>query len=258
MDEDIGVAFVHFRTTTLDHLDAAWFTLAQQTSWDGVREVVVLDNNTADAPDAIERVLSRYAVPVPVSLVSVKHGDPTRTHSWSVNECCRRIATPWVFFTRTDFLLDPTCLARFRALRDERLARNPQWPGLVTSWCHQMGYDAALSNTDALAPHSHPDAPWRTDPDGPRVLIGHVPACYFHDADKDAGVWLTRRALWAASGGLNERMSSWGFQQQVWQRRLLRLGTEICQIPEYLFHHQHHAAPRDFAQAAHEMRYAEE
>lgn len=257
-DEDVTVAFVHFRTTTLDHLDAAWFSLSRQTSWADVREVIVLDNNTADDPAEIAAVLARYPVPVPVNLVVEKHGDATRTHSWSVNACLRRVSTRYVFFTRGDFLLDPTCLSRFREEQANKLATNSQWEGMITSWCHQMGYDTALSNTDALAPHSYRDAPWRQHEDGPRTLVGHVPACHFHDADKDAGVWLTSRALWEVSGGLNERMSSWGFQQQVWQRRLLRHGAEIIQIPEYLFHHQHHAAPRDFATAARELRYAEE
>ena len=252
----ITIAFVHFRTTTLDHLDAAWFSLSKQDDWTDVVDVIVLDNNTDDAPVEIDAVLDRYPLlPCLPRLFVEKHGDPSRTHSWSVNRALLYATTPWVFFTRTDFLLDPSCLRTFRETRDQRLARNPQWDGLITSWCHQMGFDATLSNTDALAPHSMREAPWRQHPSGPRSLIGHVPACHFHDADKDAGVWLTRHSLWARSGGLNERMVSWGYQQSVWQTKLVnRFAAEMVQIPDYLFHHQHHAAPRDPQQAAAEVQ----
>jgi len=251
---DITLGFVYFRTTSLAHLDAAWFTVSRLAGLDAVAGAYILDNNTDDAPAEIQQVIDRYPVPFPVTVDYAKHGVSRRTHSWSVNRVLSEVTTPWVFFTRSDFLLDPTCLHTFRQTRDSRLERNPQWRGLVTSYCHQMGYDAALSNTDALAPHSLPDAPWRLQPDGLRGLVGSVPACRFHDADKDAGVWLTSTEVWRTSGGLNEKLVSWGYQQSLWQDALKRHGVEMVQIPDYLFHHQHHAAPRDPRQAALEVQ----
>lgn len=246
----IGAAFIHFRTLTLDHLDAAWFTLAKQ-DFTGVSHVVFLDNNTDHDPAAIVEVLDRYPIPVPRILCFNKHGVTTRTQSWSVNEACRLVQADWVFLTRSDFLLDYNCLGRFRRERDSR----PGWRGMVTSYCHQMGYDAQLSNTDALAPYTLPEAAWRKAPRGPASLVGQVPAYYFHTTDQDAGVWLLRKSLWAQVGGLNERMVSWGFQQQVFQRALREAGTQIVNVPEYLFHHQHHYAIRDFAKANEEVKY---
>lgn len=234
----ITIGVVYFRTTTLDHLDAAWFTVAQQ-DFTGVGSVVVLDNNTEDDPRAIVEVLDRYPIPVPRILQFSKHGNPRRTQSWSVNEVARLTPTDWLFLTRSDFLLSPDCLATLAARRQANLDA-----GFLTSYCHQMGYDATLSNTDALARHSQRDAPWRLDPRGAGSLVGQEPAFYFHETHVDAGVWLTRRRYFGEIGGLDERMVSWGYQQQVWQRRLVAHGVIVDQTPEYLFHHQHHWAPR--------------
>jgi hypothetical protein len=252
---DLTVAFIYFRTLTLEHLDAEWFTLSRQSSWRGVTEVLFLDNNTDDDPRAIAEVLDRYPVPVPVRTCFEKHGQRDRTQSWSVNYCMREALTPWVLLTRADFLLEYNLVETLVGERDMRTETRPEWDGFLTTYCHQMGCDAQLSNSDVLSRHSRRDAPWRTDPSGPASLVGQEPACYFHDTNVDAGVWLTRRRLWEASGGLNERMVSWGYQQQAWQRSLLRLGTEVVNLPWYGFHHQHHAAPRDFQQAARELRF---
>jgi len=101
-----------------------------------------------------------------------------------------------------------------------------------------------------VAPYSLPDAPWRHEEAGVRTLIGVVPANRFHDADKDPGVWVFTREDFDRTGGLNERLSLWGFQTQEWVARLKHLGMQVVQIEDYLFCHQHHWAPRDF-QAAH-------
>ena len=245
----IDLVLVHFRTTGLAHFEAAWFTLARQDFTD-IGHVIVLDNNTDDRQDQLQAITDREPIPVPLIWSLHKHQDPRRTHAWSVNQAMRVAVHPWVFFTRSDFLLDYTCVARFRAERD---AHGPPWPGLVTSWCYQMGYDDQLSNTDALAPYSLPEAPWRLDPDGPRSLIGHVPAVPFQTSHLDAGVWLARKEDWQRTGGLNEKLVSWGYAQQSWQRALRRTGVDVVQLPAYLFMHQHHAAPRDFAQASREF-----
>lgn len=116
--------------------------------------VVFLDNNTTDDPEAIVRVLDRHPIPVPRILCFSKHGVKTRTQSWSVNEACRLVQADWVFITRTDFLLNYDCLRRLRLKRDAKLTSDPRWRGFVTSYCHQMGYDAEMSNADALAPYT--------------------------------------------------------------------------------------------------------
>lgn len=242
----IDIGFIFFRTLGLEHLDAAWYTLSRQDFTD-VSRVYFLDNNTAFDWRDIELVLQRYKLPVPYTAAYHKHGDNTKTQSWSVNEMGRTGIEPWLFLTRADFLLDDDCLSKFRAERDRR---GDDWRGFVTSYCHQCGYDDQLSNTDALAPYSLPDAAWRTDPRGAKSLFGTVPAVHFTNTHLDAGVWLIKRELMAEAGGLNEKMISWGYQQQAFQRALVRIGTEIVQVPEFLFHHQHHWAPRDFAQAA--------
>lgn len=237
----IDVAFIFFRTLRLEHLDAAWFTLSRQDFTD-VGRVIVIDNNTEYSPAEIEAVLDRYPIPVPRILSYQKHGDRTKTQSWSCNLAARTATNEWLFLTRADFLLNPECLTMLRNERDQYGAGRM----FITSWCHQMAYDNQLSNTDALAPYSLPDAAWRTDLLGPRGLVGQVPGVYFQETHVDAGVWLIRRSLVDEAGGLNERMVSWGYQQQVFQRRLRdSMNVDIRVIPDYLFHHQHHAAPRN-------------
>lgn len=245
----IDIALVYFRTCYLAHLDAALYSLAQQDLHD-VARILVLDNNTPDAASAIDRVVFERLreVTCPIDVHHSKHGDPTRTQSWSVNWALRCVDAAWLFFTRADFLLAPECLAAFREVRDDH---PPDWRGFVTSWCYQMGYDNQLSNTDALAPYSLPDAPWRTHPEGATSLIGQVPAHLFQSTQLDAGVWLTRPADLRAIGGLNEAMTSWGFQQQEAQRGLRRTGVEIVNLREYFYMHQHHYGDRNF-QRAHE------
>jgi hypothetical protein len=162
----ITVGFIFFRTLRLEHLDAAWYSLSRQ-DFRGVSQIVFLDNNTPFSQDEITEVLDRYHMPVPVVTYFEKHGDDTRTQSWSCNYIGRTADTRWLFLTRADFLLDDDCLAQFKAQRD---AHAQGWRGFVTSWCHQMGYDAQLSNTDALAPYSLPTAGWRQEPQGAKSL----------------------------------------------------------------------------------------
>ena len=237
IEDMLTVIFIYFRTLTLDHLDAAWFSLSQQ-DLTSVEEIIVLDNNTDDAPDAIRDRLDHYPVSVPVRVVSEKHGDPRRTHCWSSNRAFELSTTDNLFVTRADFLLNPDCLARFRAAQVREAAM------FTTSWCHQMGCDASLSNTDVLADHSKPDAGWRTDPRGAASLVGAVPANHFHATDVDAGVYLTYQSVWVVVGRFNESMVGWGVNQQDWQRRIARHRLHLTVIPDYLFHHQHHYAPR--------------
>jgi len=235
----ISIAFIHFKTLNLHHLDAALFTLAKQ-DFKGVKEFIVLDNNSDEPVDLITSALSAYQFPIQPKLVSLKHGDLRRTHTWSSNEAFRQTNQPWVFLCRSDFLLDYDCLSKFVTI-----ANNFEWrKAFITSYCQQMGCDDALSNTDVLVEHSYADAGWRTHPDGPKSLVNAVPSNYFHDTDQDAGVYLMDREAWQCSGGLDERLVGWGTNQSRWQNSLPRYGTKIFNIEEYLFHHQHHWAER--------------
>ena len=184
-------------------------------------------------------------LPIPVVKVYDHHGDDSRTQSYSVNRVVE-LCSDWLFFTRSDFLLDYDCLRKYREARDGLNA-------FVTSYCLQMGFDERMSNEPAVAPYSYECAPWRQDPEGPRSLIGKVSAYQFHTTDLDAGVWLAHKTRIDALDGLNERMTSWGFQQQEFQRRWRERGWPIYNLPEYLFMHQHHWAIRDFSKANEEI-----
>lgn len=235
----IDIAFVFFRTLDLRHLDAALYSLSRQ-DFTEVGSVFILDNNTTFTPDQIEAVVQRYPVPVPVEVGYGKHGDPNKTQSWSVNAVMRRCQSPWVFFTRADYILDASTLARFAAVRDQH---PPDWRGFVTSYAYHMAFDERgdqrIEGFRDIEQHD-----WRTR--GAQVLLTDVNGWRVDSSHLDAGVWLTRRALWAEVGGLDERLHAWGYQQTVFQRALREHGVDIVQIPEFLFFHQHHAAPRSY------------
>lgn len=241
------VAFVYFNTLSLDHLDAAWYALSKQR-FEGVTAVRFLDNNTPDDKNAIAKVLLRYKMPVPVHIESCKHGDPTRTQSWSVNTSVRSVTTPLVFFTRADYILDFDCLQAFRW---EWMQHHPDWRGFVTSYAYHMAYDAR-GDQRTIGFRDIEQHDWRTL--GAYILRHAVNGWDVTSSDTDAGVWLMRRADWEAVGGENEGLVAWGLQQTVFQQALHDAGVEIAQIPAYLFFHQHHGGTfRDYDRALAEL-----
>lgn len=244
----ISVGFVYFRTLDLIHLDAAWYSLSRQ-DFTGVNSVVFLDNNTDQSPEAIDEVLDRYPLPVPLTIINTKHGDPTKTQSWSVNTVVRRCEGPWIFFTRADYILAFDCVTRLRAMANEALVQNLR--PFVSAWCWQMAYDSNAGNIDG-----HVDIEqygWREG--GMAALQKHPYAIRFHDTDQDAGVWLTHKDWFIEAGWMNEQMAGWGYQQSTFQRALhLRSKVTCMAVQDYLFAHQHHYAVRDFAQADREYR----
>lgn len=252
--EKSDLGFVFFRTTDLYHLDAAWFTLARQ-NFTHVERVIFINNNTQFDTLEIEHVLSRYRLPVRLDIHHELHRDSKKTHSWSVNRFIELSSTPWIFFARSDYLLNYDLLTEFWKEKERRQQLNPTWRGLITSYCHQMGYDSGLSNTDALAPYSLPGAEWRMMLEGPKFLFGKVPANYFESSGVDAGVFLTQRMNFTEIGGMNENLVNWGFNQQEAQGLMQGRGVEMVALKEYLYHHQHHYAPRDFqvANSEHEQ-----
>jgi hypothetical protein len=243
MEPRIDVCFVHFRSLNLVHLDAAWYSLSRQ-GFEGVRSIQFLDNNTPESEEEIREVLSRYEMPVPITMEFAKHGDSSRTQSWSVNHVCRDMARgPDIFFTRSDYILAFDCIQRFR----HHIADQPPLQKTFCSgWCWQMAYDRDAQNIDANVDIEQYD--WRTH--GMEALLKHPYAFRFHETDLDAGVWMTRKSFLEEAGWMNENLVSWGYQQSTFQRFLGRNNVHCIAIQDYMFAHQHHYAVRDFALAS--------
>lgn len=242
----IEVCFVYFNAIRLCHLDAAWYSLSAQDFSD-VSCVRFLDNNTQDSPEEIGAVLDRYPLPVPVCREFCKHGRIDRTHSWSVNRVVSGVPEDSiVFFTRGDYILDFDVISKFA----EEFARH-QEGAFVTGYAHHMAYDERGDQRVDGFRDIEPTE-WRTH--GTGRLLERINGWRVNTSDVDAGVWLTRRALLTTVGGFDESLTAWGYQQTVFQHRLRLAGVEIVQIPEYLFFHQHHAAPRNYDVAKQQLR----
>lgn len=242
---DTSICFVFFRGMNLAHLDAAWYSVCRQDMLH-VGEIYVLDNNTDYSEAEIRAVLARYPTRVPVIVESVKHNDPTRTQSWSVNRVCQGAAGQWIFFTRADYILAFDALARMRA----EILDRPTWDQrrFVSGWCWQMAYDREARNIDANIDIEQYG--WRER--GMPALLEHPYAFRFHETDQDAGVWFTAKGYLSEAGWMNEKLTSWGYQQSTFQRALRRIGITCSAVQDYLFAHQHHYAERDFDQARRE------
>lgn len=243
----ISACFVFFKSTNLTHLDAAWYSLSRQRM-EFVEEVRFLDNNTEFTSKEILEVLARYTLArpdgslVPLSLNYVKHGDDAKTHSWSVNQVCRPATADYIFFTRSDYLLD------FAAL-DQMYHQEVDHGGnvFISGHCYQMAYDRGMKPYPSFDIENHR---WRQY--GPRVFVDRVPGYTFHETDQDAGVWLCPKGAMERAGWMNEGMSSWGYQQSTFQRALKCIGTPSRAVPRHLFFHMaHDFAPgsRDFDRA---------
>ena len=131
--KNITICFVYFRSLTLEHLDAALYSVRQQ-DFSRVNSLVVVDNNTEDDPREILKVVDGFGFPVPVSFHSYKHDDLTKTHAWSTNVAVKEVQTSWVLFTRADYLLKFDMLAQCLWEVDRR---PEDWQGFVTgTGCH--------------------------------------------------------------------------------------------------------------------------
>lgn len=224
----ITICFVYFRGLTLAHLEAALYTISRQRDFASVRELFVVDNNTNDDPVAILAIINQLAFPFPVTLRSYKHGDVTKTHSWSTNVAVREARTPWVFFCRADYLLDFDVLDRFWSVVCERPGG---WDGFVTS---KGAYVGTLPECGMA---------WRDS--GPQVLRGTT---YDHTMI-DAGVWMARRESFDRVGGLNEHLTAWGHAQTHFQWKLHQAGVEFQRVDDVLFFHPDHGGEKDIVLA---------
>lgn len=231
----ISICFTYFRSLTLANFRAALTSIRQQ-SLSPVSEIVILDNNTEDSVEAIQSEIDALAFPVPTRFYSVKHGDPTKTHSWSTNEVIKRAIDPWILFTRADYILDFGLVNRFYEITQRY---NPDWNGFVTGLVRHMHVDiGACEKTN-----------WRVE--GTSALLT-LPGITENHTLIDSGVWLARKDAFNTVHGLNESLSAWGHAQTHFQYKLHAIGTEFVQIQEPLFFHPLHSAHRDLA-LAHEQ-----
>ena len=234
---DVTVCFTYFKSLGLANLGAALYSVRRQKT-SRVASVVIVANDVSDSTEMIEAVINGLSFPVPVRLLSFGHGDPTKTHSWSTNAAVREAGTPWVLFTRADYLLDFDALGRFLEVVD---ARPDGWDGFVTGNVRHLHVPIeACEQTD-----------WRQN--GAVVLRGlhGTEEDYMHI---DAGVWLARKAAFDRVGGLDEALSAWGHAQTHFQHKLYQTGTEFVRIPESMFYHPKHVARRDIDVAHQQLR----
>lgn len=228
MTPPITICLTYFKSLALANLAAALHSVnAQDMTF--IDSIVILDNNTEDSKQSIENVIDAVSFTVPVKFFSYKHGNKLRTHSWSTNEAVRPVTTPWILFTRADYILDFSLVEKFV---DVAGAKKNLWNGFVTSnGCHLNVDVGVCEATD-----------WRTK--GPRFL-----GVVFDHTLIDAGVWMARKDAFDRVGGLDEGLTAWGHAQTHFQWKLKEAGTEMVRIPEVLFYHPLHSAERDLALA---------
>lgn len=226
----VTICFTYFKSLTLENLDASLYSVSRQ-DMSGVDEIVVVDNDSPDSERAIQEVIAAQRFAVPVRLVSVKHGtDAMRGHAWSTNYTVRRAWSPWVFYTRADYLLDFSMLGKFLAV----VRSKPEgWEGFIVSHGCHLSLDVKACEA----------SPWRER--GPRIFSG----VEYDYTEIDAGVWMTKRDTYERVGGMNEKLSAWGHSQTEFQHRIYEAGVEFVRLKETLFFHPHHGAERDIDNA---------
>lgn len=227
----ITICLTYFKSLTLANLDAALHSVRQQ-DLSQVRELIVFDNDTTDDRNDVLDVVDSFGFPVPVRFISLKHGDPTRTHSWSSNAAVREVRTPWVLFTRADYLLDFNTVREFW---DVVQAQPSEWNGFITAnGCHLADDVATCDETR-----------WR---DAGPAFTGAT----FDYTLIDAGVWMARKAAFDLVGGLDESLTAWGHAQTHFQHKLYASGVQFHRVPKTLFYHPFHGAERNI-DVAHEQ-----
>lgn len=233
----ITICFTYFRSLTLANLHAALYSVLRQ-DFSRVREVIVVDNNTEDFVEDIQSVIDSLRFPIPIRLLSYKHDDPTRAHSWSTNVAVRASQTPWVFFSRADYVLDFGIVAKFLEVVD---GKPSDWNGFVTGNVYHLHV-----TVDECEPTE-----WRRDGAG---ALRSLPGVEENYMDIDAGVWALRRDAFDRVGGLDEGLSAWGHSQTHFQHKLFLAGTEFVRIRKPLFFHPFHSAHRDIELAHRQLR----
>jgi hypothetical protein len=229
----VTICLTYFRSLTLANLSAALYSVRQQ-DLSRVSAIVVIDNNTDDDPKDIWAVIDALQFPVPTHLTSHKHGDLSKTHAWSTNVAVSAVKTPWIIFTRADYLLDADAVTLFldAATDDNRFIVGGYCDVMLDAQrCENLGWRA--SGVDVLRPRREYD----------HVLI-------------DSGVWCASRRLFESVGGLDERLTAWGHAQTHFQHKLFEAGAEFVRVPKVLFYHVQHgyATPKDITLAHQQLK----
>lgn len=229
----IAICCVYYRCLALVNLAASLYSIRQQ-DLTHVEEIVVLDNNTDDPVERIQAEIDALDFPVPVRLLSCKHGDSSKTHTWSTNTAVRATRAPWVLFTRADYLL------AFDAV--ERFTSEPSSPLMFMVG----GYVNVHCDIETCE-----RTEWRRL--GPSVL-GPLGREYGHTII-DAGVWYASRQAFDMVDGLDERLTVYGHAQTHFQHKLYLAGVAFVRLPEILFYHPQHGydAPKDLGLAHKEL-----
>lgn len=228
----ITICLTYFKSLALANLAAALHSVRRQ-DLSCVDSIVVVDNDTADSATAIRAEVDAQRFPIPTRVLSFKHGDPSRTHSWSTNAAVREATAPWVLFTRADYILDFHLVKRFvQGIGKKEYDLQGPWNGFVTANVYHLNVDVGECERTA----------WRREgTDALRALPG-VENDY---TIIDAGVWMARKSAFDRIGGMDEGLTAWGHAQTYFQHLLHVSGVEFVRIPEPLFYHPLHSAPRD-------------
>lgn len=237
MTPQITICFTYFKSLTLANLRAALHSVRKQ-DLSNVEELIIVDNDTTDTAQDIQEIINALMFPMRTNLISVKHGNSSFTHAWSTNIAVRAASTPWVLFTRADYLLSFNALDRFTSVI---IPRSEDWNGFVTGHVYHLSVDIATCEQTW----------WRVDgPSGLQAFAGS-------EADYtviDAGVWMARRDAFEHVHGLDESLTAWGHAQTYFQYCMYKAGVEFVRIPEILFYHPQHSAPRDIELAHQQLR----
>lgn len=229
----ITICLTYFKSLALANLRAALFSVRQQ-DLSCVKEVIVVDNDTPDARKDIWSAIAEQDFPVPVRLLMHKHGDPLKTHSWSTNVAVRASVTPWIFFTRADYILEFDTVKRFTEVQQQK-------PAFITGNAYHLAVDVGVCET----------LPWRKA--GAQIL-GTMPGAEADYTVIDAGVWMLPRNAFDQVDGLDEDLTAWGHAQTHFQHKLYTDGVWFVRLPGVRFYHPQHSAPRDISLAHQQLR----
>lgn len=214
------------------NLEAALHSVAKQ-DLSRVETIHVYDNDTQDDVNDILGVIESFDFGgTDRSLTTYKHDDRSKTHSWSTNAAVSLAVTPWVLFTRADYLLHPNLLDTFVGVVDSKPSG---WDGFVTSNARHLHVD--IASCESIG--------WREEPSRLRA----VPGTDYDYTKIDAGVWMARRDSFERVDGLDERLTAWGHAQTHFQWKLHQSGTEFVRVPEVLFFHPAHGGEKDIVVA---------
>lgn len=231
----ITICLTYFKSLTLANFVAALYSVRQQ-DFSNVKEVLIFDNDTSTRPADIFRVVDELDFYVPVKLYQFTHGDSMKTHSYSTNQAIKRVKTPWILFTRADYILEFDALEKMQALIPFE-----DWRGFVTARFRHLHVDISECNRSN----------WRAG--GPNRFRS-MPGNDEYYSKIDSGVWLTRKNVFDSVGGLDETLTAWGHAQTHFQYKLYKAGVEFREVPEVLFYHPAHGGERDIDIAHEQLR----